>query len=206
MKKEFIHKEFLENAYTHQDFIPAYNFFKSNEDIRFMLKNRISINEVEELNLYHNFSKINEWFSKEINSSGYNNILRENAKITELEYKIIGLNGIKNFFGDKDVVLKDYFNADNYAKLTGLFHKLNLPIRTTSKLMVETIERAIKGIQTEISIQKEEMQSEKSDEKYNYIKEVAMISNILKTNIDPLTITLSLFVEQLKIAKDVARN
>lgn len=205
MKTDFTNKEFIENIYSHQDFIPAYNFFKATEDIKFLMKQRKEINEVQEMILYNNYSVINEWFNKEMNPTGYNQLLRTESTLTELEYKIIGLKGLINFFSGANFFIKEKFSEENYIKLMELFHTLNMPIRTTSDMQIETIQRAIKGVENEINLINAEKKKE-GGEKYNYIKEVAVISNILKTSIDPLTISLSLFVEQIKLAKDVARN
>ena len=201
-----INKDFLNNLYNGVDELPAYNYYKADEDIKFLLKDKtININAVQEIRLHELHNEYREWVAKQLFKEKYNNHLLDNAKKIQLNNRIAKLSLIIEILKIRKgnyTLIEEAFTSEEITRLHSQLQECMIPIIPTFDLLLSTCERGVKGVTSELGMMAKEQQKEVN---FNYISEVAQVSRYLKMPLKPMDLTLSEWISYNKIIQEDAK-
>lgn len=183
--------------YSSPDEIPIERYYKAQEDITWLLIERVEIAEIKKVYLYSILFDLQEHFTKRMNEVSYKNNLQDFMNVVDLERKKVILEAIKK--GLK-TLREDLLYCEIEAVLPSITEILKtnkVAIRLTVIDQLATIEREVKGINNAMKIiyKKREV----VDTKNNWMRLVVTASKMWGTRIDPKVTVLSEWIEILKI-------
>jgi len=127
---------------------PAYNFYKAEEDIRYLLKDqKENLNEYEIYELNKVLIDLKEWFSAEYNERAYKQSLSDLKKKMFLELKIIAINYILETINSVNTEkISLFLNEENVEKLKENCKKYNIAFIDLKRDMINNLDRVKKGV------------------------------------------------------------
>lgn len=196
------------NYYKNCYEIPVFNFFESENDISFMLKEHQKLNEKERLFLTEERAKIQEWFTKEVDSNAYNDFIVKMSAILKLKYKYVAIeklhDSLKGF--DLDVRCDEILNEENLKTLKELCQELGMPFRILLKDMQATLLKFKNAYQSKIEYKLREIEMQKSNEKGDYMDGVISLSKDIGFRLNPKEVTLYEFAKMINSLKKNGRG
>ncbi len=181
------------NCYLDPFDLTIERYYRANDDVSFLLRERRKLNEYEIAILKEWYFEVQDWFSSQVNTVLYNKRMRDFKYIFVRERKIQALLAVKEALELLRNDLK-YMEVDRLSNLNKTIKALGLPIRLTVKDQLWQIEREIKGYQNAIRLRQQKT-TEKPD---NWIKLVTTASKINGFRVDQKTTTLAEWVEIIK--------
>lgn len=182
---------------------PAYNFYKAEEDIRYLLKDqKENLNEYEIYELNKVLIDLKEWFSAEYNERAYKQSLSDLKKKMLLEFKIIAINYILetiNSVNTKKISL--FLNEENVEKLKENCKKYNIAFIDLKRDMINNLDRVKKGVTNDYNRVLGKFENENI--KFNYVKTAINVLRKLNLQRDPLQISLLEWCEMLKLVDEL---
>ena len=182
---------------------PAYNFYKAEEDIRYLLKDqKENLNEYEIYELNKVLIDLKEWFSAEYNERAYKQSLSDLKKKMLLEFKIIAINYILetiNSVNTEKITL--FLNKENVEKLKENCKKYNIAFIDIKRDMINNLDRVKKGVTNDYNRVLGKFENENI--KFNYVKTAINVLRKLNLQRDPLQISLLEWCEMLKLVDEL---
>lgn len=180
---------------------PAFNYYKADEDVSFLLVNKEPITELEQIELMKVHLDLKEWFSANYNRNNYKSVLDKHSKKLKLENKLLVLNYIKKTIeAIKPYKLSETISEINLDKLKKFCKDLSLPFIDLSTDMVSAIDRYVKGVTNDYNRLTKELDRKEND--FNYIRECLSVAKALGMQIEPMKITLAEWLELIKMAEN----
>lgn len=200
-----INKEFINNLYD-IDTLPAYNYYKADDNIKYLLKDKtIKINEVQEIRLHELHNEFREWVALNLYNKKYRYYLSEQAHKVGLQNKLEKIKIITELLRLRQfdfVLVSDAFSDDELKRLKKQLSSCSIPFIPTYDLLLDTMKRGIKGVEFEIAtIAKDQ----KREVNFNYIEEVARFNVYKNMNLRPMDLTLSEWINYQKITIEDAK-
>ena len=182
---------------------PAYNFYKAEEDIRYLLKDqKENLNEYEIYELNKVLIDLKEWFSAEYNERAYKQSLSDLKKKMLLELKIIAINYILETINSVNTEkISLFLNEENVEKLKENCKKYNIAFIDLKRDMINNLDRVKKGVTNDYNRVLGKFENE--NVKFNYVKTAINVLRKLNLNREPLKITLLEWVEMLKLVDEI---
>lgn len=182
---------------------PAYNFYKAEEDIRYLLKDqKENLNEYEIYELNKVLIDLKEWFSVEYNERAYKQSLSDLKKKMLLEFKIIAINYILETINSVNTEkISLFLNEENVEKLKENCKKLNIAFIDLKRDMINNLERVKKGVTNDYNRVLGKFENENI--KFNYVKTAINVLRKLNLQRDPLQISLLEWCEMLKLVDEL---
>jgi len=181
--------------------IRAFDFYKADEDIRYLLKDRHQeINESERMVLYNVLVDLKEWFSSNYNKVAYKGNLNKLSRKIKLEIKLTIIDKLIFIVGKMPFEnLNDFKGVET---LKANLAKFKLPFVQLKKDQLSVLERAKGGATNDYN----RLMGTFEDNfvEFNYVRECIKISKALGMSIDPMKITLMEWLEYIKLVEDVA--
>ena len=182
---------------------PAYNFYKAEEDIRYLLRDqKENLNEYEIYELNKVLIDLKEWFSAEYNERAYKQTLTDLRYKLKLEFKIVTINYIVETINSVNTEkISVFLNEKNVEKLKEICKKLNIAFIDLKRDMINNLERVKKGVTNDYNRVLGKFENE--NVKFNYVKTAINVLRKLNLNREPLKITLLEWVEMLKLVDEI---
>lgn len=182
---------------------PAYNFYKAEEDIRYLLKDqKENLNEYEIYELNKVLIDLKEWFSAEYNERAYKQSLSDLKKKMFLELKIIAINYILETINSVNTEkISLFLNEENVEKLKENCKKYNIAFIDIKRDMINNLDRVKKGVTNDYNRVLGKFENENI--KFNYVKTAINVLRKLNLNREPLKITLLEWCEMLKLVDEL---
>mgnify|MGYP003647969175 CR=1 FL=1 len=198
-----MNKKFLALIYEDEDNLPAYNFFKAEENPLYLLKDRtFKVTNSQLLYLSTKYMYFVNYWNESSNPTEYKHFgqlkldhLYLTIKRDLMEFLI------KSLANKKGVNILEYMGESAHSLLNGIVQGLNIPLRILCDDQIETCKRGLKGIDLDIELIEAEITNLKPEEtkKFDYMALIAQYNSATKQNIDPLSIPLSLLRNYLNI-------
>ena len=182
---------------------PAFNFYKADEDITYMLKgNRnVMLTDLNKMDLISSLINLREWFSLNYNKSAYEKNLNKMKRKIVLENKIIAYEGVLLLVRPFDkMLLSEVLSAELLTKIKEVCKAVELPYIDYSNDFKASVERYIKGVTNDLNMLKSSLKEEVSE--FNYVRHCITIGKALSIQIEPMKITLIEWCEILKLANE----
>lgn len=187
------------NYYKTYHEVPIFNFFESEKDISYLLKEQKQIDDAQKLFLETVRNDMQEWFSKEVAESKYNEFISNYSYILDLKRKYLAVEtlhqSIKGF--NIDVKIEYIFNAENLQKFKKACQDLDLPFREKMFDMQKTLLRFKNAYEARIKMKLVDMEKNTSGN-YDYMESVIHLGKDLGFRINPKEVTLYEFAKYLK--------
>ena len=182
---------------------PAYNFYKAEEDIRYLLKDqKENLNEYEIYELNKVLIDLKEWFSAEYNERAYKQSLSDLKKKMFLELKIIAINYILETINSVNTEkISLFLNEENVEKLKENCKKYNIAFIDFKRDMINNLDRVKKGVTNDYNRVLGKFENENI--KFNYVKTAINVLRKLNLQRDPLQISLLEWCEMLKLVDEL---
>lgn len=182
---------------------PAYNFYKAEEDIRYLLKDqKENLNEYEIYELNKVLIDLKEWFSAEYNERAYKQSLSDLKKKMLLELKIIAINYILETINSVNTEkISLFLNEENVEKLKENCKKYNIAFIDLKRDMINNLDRVKKGVTNDYNRVLGKFENENI--KFNYVKTAINVLRKLNLQRDPLQISLLEWCEMLKLVDEL---
>ena len=182
---------------------PAYNFYKAEEDIRYLLKDqKENLNEYEIYELNKVLIDLKEWFSAEYNERAYKQSLSDLKKKMLLEFKIIAINYILETINSVNTEkISLFLNKENVEKLKENCKKYNIAFIDLKRDMINNLDRVKKGVTNDYNRVLGKFENENI--KFNYVKTAINVLRKLNLQRDPLQISLLEWCEMLKLVDEL---
>ena len=182
---------------------PAYNFYKAEEDIRYLLKDqKENLNEYEIYELNKVLIDLKEWFSAEYNERAYKQSLSDLKKKMLLEFKIIAINYILETINSVNTEkISLFLNQENVEKLKENCKKYNIAFIDLKRDMINNLDRVKKGVTNDYNRVLGKFENENI--KFNYVKTAINVLRKLNLQRDPLQISLLEWCEMLKLVDEL---
>lgn len=182
---------------------PAYNFYKAEEDIRYLLKDqKEKLNEYEIYELNKVLIDLKEWFSAEYNERAYKQSLSDLKKKMFLELKIIAINYILETINSVNTEkISLFLNEENVEKLKENCKKYNIAFIDLKRDMINNLDRVKKGVTNDYNRVLGKFENENI--KFNYVKTAINVLRKLNLQRDPLQISLLEWCEMLKLVDEL---
>jgi hypothetical protein len=182
---------------------PAYNFYKAEEDIRYLLKDqKENLNEYEIYELNKVLIDLKEWFSAEYNERAYKQSLSDLKKKMLLEFKIIAINYILETINSVNTEkISLFLNQENVEKLKENCKKYNIAFIDIKRDMINNLDRVKKGVTNDYNRVLGKFENENI--KFNYVKTAINVLRKLNLQRDPLQISLLEWCEMLKLVDEL---
>lgn len=182
---------------------PAYNFYKAEEDIRYLLKDqKEKLNEYEIYELNKVLIDLKEWFSAEYNERAYKQSLSDLKKKMLLELKIIAINYILETINSVNTEkISLFLNEENVEKLKENCKKYNIAFIDLKRDMINNLDRVKKGVTNDYNRVLGKFENENI--KFNYVKTAINVLSKLNLQRDPLQISLLEWCEMLKLVDEL---
>jgi len=182
---------------------PAYNFYKAEEDIRYLLKDqKENLNEYEIYELNKVLIDLKEWFSAEYNERAYKQSLSDLKKKMFLELKIIAINYILETINSVNTEkISLFLNEENVEKLKENCKKYNIAFIDLKRDMINNLDRVKKGVTNDYNRVLGKFENENI--KFNYVKTAINVLRKLNLQRDPLQISLLEWCEMLKLVDEL---
>jgi hypothetical protein len=182
---------------------PAYNFYKAEEDIRYLLKDqKENLNEYEIYELNKVLIDLKEWFSAEYNERAYKQSLSDLKKKMLLELKIIAINYILETINSVNTEkISLFLNEENVEKLKENCKKYNIAFIDLKRDMINNLDRVKKGVTNDYNRVLGKFENENI--KFNYVKTAINVLRKLNLQRNPLQISLLEWCEMLKLVDEL---
>jgi hypothetical protein len=182
---------------------PAYNFYKAEEDIRYLLKDqKENLNEYEIYELNKVLIDLKEWFSAEYNERAYKQSLSDLKKKMFLELKIIAINYILETINSVNTEkISLFLNEENVEKLKENCKKYNIAFIDLKRDMINNLDRVKKGVTNDYNRVLGKFENENI--KFNYVKTAINVLRKLNLQRNPLQISLLEWCEMLKLVDEL---
>ena len=182
---------------------PAYNFYKAEEDIRYLLKDqKENLNEYEIYELNKVLIDLKEWFSAEYNERAYKQSLSDLKKKMLLEFKMIAINYILETINSVNTEkISLFLNEENVEKLKENCKKYNIAFIDLKRDMINNLDRVKKGVTHDYNRVLGKFENENI--KFNYVKTAINVLRKLNLQRDPLQISLLEWCEMLKLVDEL---
>jgi|DEB0MinimDraft_10_1074344.scaffolds.fasta_scaffold03994_4 hypothetical protein len=182
---------------------PAYNFYKAEEDIRYLLKDqKENLNEYEIYELNKVLIDLKEWFSAEYNERAYKQSLSDLKNKMFLELKIIAINYILETINSVNTEkISLFLNEENVEKLKENCKKYNIAFIDLKRDMINNLDRVKKGVTNDYNRVLGKFENENI--KFNYVKTAINVLRKLNLQRDPLQISLLEWCEMLKLVDEL---
>tara|TARA_R110002096_G_scaffold335181_2_gene528805 strand:- start:6975 stop:7559 length:585 start_codon:yes stop_codon:yes gene_type:complete len=194
----------MKDHFNKPEICPAYNFYKAEENIKYLLINQeqeLSHIEIYELN--NTLINLKEWFSEQYNEKAYKQNLTDLKKKIFLELKIMALSDILktiNCVNTEKISL--FLNEKNVEKLKENCKKYKLAFIDIKKDMINQLVRNIKGIKNDYNRTLNKFEDRNGS--FNYMRTAINVLRNLGLQRDPMKITLVEWCEMIKLADELA--
>jgi hypothetical protein len=191
------------NYYKTYHEIPIFNFFESQEDISFMLKDFKKINDGQKLFLEGVRSEMQEWFSQEVAQEDYNHFINSMNYINKLRYKHLAISTLHDSLKGFDLYcrVEDVLNEENLNSLKEACRALSIPFRKDLKDMQRTLGNFSAAVYGRIEYKMNEIKKSNSGGKFDYMNSVIYLSKDLGFKINPKDTTLYEYAKLIKKVK-----
>jgi hypothetical protein len=187
-------------AFTDPYDCPIYNYFRSKEDLSFLLKKRRKLNNAEMAYLATVYFDLTEWYSQNIAKDEYTHNLDKWKRKYELMVRIEILLRLKKVLSKINTEL-----SDKMELFEGLFEILKhqkCKIKQTVGEQISEIERVIK-----ITTGQQQMEAPKKHTgEVNWVEQVVVVGNVIGQKINAKETTLAEWCEYVKMANKQSRN
>lgn len=182
---------------------PAYNFYKAEENIKYLLIDQNQeLNELEVYKLNNILISLKEWFSEQYNKKAYDQNLNDLKKKIFLELKIMALNDILktiNCVNTQKISL--FLNEKNIEKLKENCKNYKIAFIDIKKDMINQLERNIKGMNNDYNRTLNKFEDRNGN--FNYMRTAINVLRNLGLQRDPMKITLVEWCEMIKLADEL---
>jgi len=182
---------------------PAYNFYKAEENIKYLLINQDQeLNHIEIYELNNTLINLKEWFSEQYNEKAYKQNLTDLKKKIFLELKIMALSDILktiNCVNTEKISL--FLNEKNVEKLKENCKKYKIAFIDIKKDMINQLVRNIKGIKNDYNRTLNKFEDRNGN--FNYMRTAINVLRNLGLQRDPMKITLVEWCEMIKLADEL---
>lgn len=193
----------MKNHFNTPERCPAYNFYKADEDIKYLLVDQSEkLNDVDVYELNNTLIELKEWFNKSYNEANYNKSLGQLGSKTRFETKLIILTAMLNSISGVGYKrLDEFMTKDNLDKFKDICKAQRVAYVDLRQDMVNILDRTIKGVTNDYNrlIGK----FEDRNVNFNYVKECLKVCKVLGLNKDPLAISLVEWLEMIKLADEL---
>ena len=128
---------FINNLFESVDTLPAYNYYKADEDIKFLLKDRkIPINEVQELRLMEIHNEYKEYVMITLYEEKYKNHLKDEHYKIILNNRIVKINELTKLLElrkAEHTLMTDAFLPEELERFKSLLEGIMIPFYHLSK-------------------------------------------------------------------------
>ncbi|MEX0597030.1 MAG: hypothetical protein WD512_11075 [Candidatus Paceibacterota bacterium] len=182
--------------------IPAFNFYKSDEDITYMIKGKkVALNDFQKMEAINNLLVLGDWFSIAYNKSGFLKSLNKLQKKVILENKIMAYDGVLIAINPlQGYKLEDALSNKLIDEIKRICKAVGIPYINYVNDFKASVERYKKGAINDLVRLKKTMDEEVSE--FNYIRYCIKLSKALGIQIEPMKITLAEWVEYLKLGNE----
>tara|TARA_Y100000385_G_scaffold290238_1_gene362590 strand:+ start:850 stop:1434 length:585 start_codon:yes stop_codon:yes gene_type:complete len=194
----------MKDHFNKPEICPAYNFYKAEENIKYLLINQDQeLNNIEIYELNNTLINLKEWFSEQYNEKAYKQNLSDLKKKIFLELKIMALSDILktiNCVNTEKISL--FLNEKNLEKLKQNCKKYKLAFIDIKKDMISQLVRNIKGIKNDYNRTLNKFEDRNGN--FNYMRTAINVLRNLGLQRDPMKITLVEWCEMIKLADELA--
>ena len=194
----------MKDHFNKPEICPAYNFYKAEENIKYLLINQDQeLNNIEIYELNNTLINLKEWFSEQYNEKAYKQNLTDLKKKIFLELKIMALSDILktiNCVNTEKISL--FLNEKNVQKLKQNCKKYKLAFIDIKKDMINQLVRNIKGIKNDYNRTLNKFEDRNGN--FNYMRTAINVLRNLGLQRDPMKITLVEWCEMIKLADELA--
>ena len=195
---------FINNLFESVDTLPAYNYYKADEDIKFLLKDRkIPINEVQELRLMEIHNEYKEYVMITLYEEKYKNHLKDEHYKIILNNRIVKINELTKLLElrkAEHTLMTDAFLPEELERFKSLLEGIMIPFLPLIEMQLSILERGLKGVNNEIGMIAKQNEKEVN---FDYTQSVVEMSRYLKMSLRPMEISLSEWIGYNKmIMKD----
>ena len=192
------------------DEMKAINFYRSDEDITYMLKNRTEV-DLKALNDSHKDlmrkakGVIQEEFTKAIDIDAYNKFYRDVSTIVNKESRLNTILRIEQTLMPlKQLGFRWGLDEKNKELLRTICESVSLKFLEDDEKMLELVLRARKGIENDIKRLSKKLESESSD--FKFIREFMKVKKTEGYSGSSLEITLAEWAELYKSAVENSKT
>jgi len=194
----------MKDHFNKPEICPAYNFYKAEENIKYLLINQDQeLNNIEIYELNNTLINLKEWFSEQYNEKAYKQNLSDLKKKIFLELKIMALSDILktiNCVNTEKISL--FLNEKNVEKLKENCKKYKIAFIDIKKDMINQLVRNIKGIKNDYNRTLNKFEDRNGN--FYYMRTAINVLRNLGLQRDPMKITLVEWCEMIKLADELA--